>query len=760
MIGPSRGAGSDTFRPDIEGLRGVAVLLVVLFHGALIGVVPGGYVGVDVFFVISGFLITGLLVRERERTGTVSLSAFYARRVRRLLPAGLTVLVVTLAASFVILAPLDRASVALDAGAAALSIGNFRFASAEGDYFTSLAAPSPFLHYWSLAVEEQFYLAWPAVVLIATRVRRPRLGAGIALAIILVGSLLLCLAASGAVVTWAFYSLPTRAWQLSLGGLLAIGGAHLARLPRPVSVTVGWAGLAAILVASTSFDTSLAYPGAWAVVPTAGAAAIIATGLEPLGPRRLLQTSPLRLVGRISYSLYLWHWPILVLPAIALESEPPLAVRIALVASAFAIAWLSWRFVEEPFRAGFPTLARRPMRTVVAGAAAILAVVLAAGGLTMAAERVPQLMPELVADGEPTDPTAPAAPAEAPAASPTAMLTPSPVPSGVPSAEPDGTTDPTAPPASPSPEPSPVTYVRLPADIRPPLGQARTDEERLRGDGCLAFERVRVPPDCVYGDPEGSVTVALVGDSHAAQWFPALEAIAEARHWRLVTFVKVACPFIDMPVRNLALKREYPECAEFRDRTIERVAEMRPDLTLVSMSRFAIHPVRPEDRSSARQGEAVARAIDRLPATVALVVDTPDAGRDVPSCLSRHTSDTRRCAIPRATAFAGELGAIERLAAERTGAALIDLTDRICRGDPCPVAVDGMIVFRDHRHLTATFAGSLAPDLAAALDPLLTPPPAPSPQEGPSRPARAALEPTAIQRVGELAVALPEVRHR
>jgi hypothetical protein len=269
--------------------------------------------------------------------------------------------------------------------------------------------------------------------------------------------------------------------------------------------------------------------------------------------------------------------------------------------------------------------------------------------------------------------------------------------------------------------------VRLPDDSRPALDRARADEERLRGDGCLAFERARTPPECVYGDREGDVTIALVGDSHAAQWFPALESIAEARHWRLLTFVKVACPFIDMKVRNVALKREYPECAEFRERTIERLAGIEPDLTLVSMSRFAIHPVAEDDRSVERQGEAVARAVARLPGPIALIVDTPDAGRDVPSCLSRHVGDTRRCAVPLGTAFAGRLGDLERLAAARTGSGIIDLTAHVCRGDPCPVAVDGMIVFRDHRHLTATFAASLAPVLEPELRRLVEPTPGPAP---------------------------------
>ena len=181
-MGAPASQGGHEFRPDIEGLRGVAVLLVVLFHANLVGV-PGGFVGVDVFFVISGFLITGLLLRERERTGRIGFRAFYARRVRRLLPAGMVALAATLAAASVALSPLDRPQAMVDGAAAALSVGNIRFALAEGDYFASVASPSPFLHFWSLSVEEQFYLVWPAVLFLAARSSRPRLGAAIVLTV-------------------------------------------------------------------------------------------------------------------------------------------------------------------------------------------------------------------------------------------------------------------------------------------------------------------------------------------------------------------------------------------------------------------------------------------------------------------------------------------------------------------------------------------------------------------------------------------------
>jgi hypothetical protein len=295
-----------------------------------------------------------------------------------------------------------------------------------------------------------------------------------------------------------------------------------------------------------------------------------------------------------------------------------------------------------------------------------------------------------------------------------------PAPTGTPAATPSdlSTPRPSATPRSSGRLTFPVpqaTHGRLPDDVRPALGSARDDEEQLRGDGCLAFERVVVPPDCVYGFRDATFTIALVGDSHAAHWFPALERVAKHERWRIVTFVKVACPFIDMRVGNVALKREYRECADFNEATIDRLGRLRPDLTIVSMSRIAIHPVVSADDTVAAKGAAIGRMVARIPGRTALLVDTPYAGIDVPGCLSAHPSDVDACAIAHRTAFLDHLGAIERVAATASGAAVIDLTARICVEDPCPVVVDGMIVFRDIGHLTATYSRSLAPALDAEI---------------------------------------------
>jgi peptidoglycan/LPS O-acetylase OafA/YrhL len=711
----------DGFRPDIEGLRGVAVLIVVLFHASLAGVI-GGFVGVDVFFVISGFLITGLLLREHERTGRIAFLAFYARRARRLLPAAVVVLVATLVAALNLAAPLDRPAVGLDGAAAALSIGNIRFALASGDYFANIAGPSPFLHFWSLAVEEQFYLIWPALILLAARGLHARRRLVVALIAVVGASFAANVLLTDLAANWAFYSLPTRAWELGLGGLAAlVAGSRLGtRLPGPLTTVGAWLGLAAIGAAMLTFDPSLAYPGLAALVPALGTAALLAGGIRRFGPSALLAAAPLRFVGRISYSLYLVHWPILVLAPLAAGGPVDEIGRVGLVGLSTVVAVALWAMIETPFRRPLPRIVAPPARTISVGLAALLAVVVVAAGPSMgwgaaqasSAATAPSDASD-AGDGDDTawaDEAASIAPSEGAGEKPNAS---------------DATTSVDAPGSSnepiasdaPRPDlPADVAVTgALPADVRPALASARADEERLRGDGCLAFERVTVPPDCVYGVTTSRFTVALVGDSHAAQWFPALDRLARHEGWRIVTFVKVACPFIDMGVTNTALKREYRECAAFNEATLDRLHALKPGLTIVSMSRIAIHPLSPADDTVAAKGAAVGRMLARIPGRVAILVDTPYGGRDIPACLSEHPTRVESCAIPHAVAFTDHLGGLETVAAKAAGAARIDLTKHICIGDPCPVVVNDRIVYRDLGHLTATFARSLAPALDLAI---------------------------------------------
>ena len=276
--------------------------------------------------------------------------------------------------AFVALPPLDRPGAMTDGGAAVLCVSNIRSAMAAGDYFAAIGTPSPFLHFWSLSLEEQFYLVWPVLLLIAARCRRARLAAGITLLALLVVSLAASVVLTDVAPTWGFYSLPSRSWQFAAGGLLAVASPFLRRLPTRLVGVAGWSGVAGLAVAAVAIDGSTPYPGLLAVLPTGAAALLIVSGDRRWGPGILLRLTPLRFLGRISYSLYLWHWPILVLPiAAGIVLEP--TGTVGLLALAIGVAWLSWAIVEEPFRK-----ARVPRRTMTRlslqlGTAAIVGVV-------------------------------------------------------------------------------------------------------------------------------------------------------------------------------------------------------------------------------------------------------------------------------------------------------------------------------------------------------------------------------------------------
>ncbi|MFI5262464.1 MAG: SGNH hydrolase domain-containing protein, partial [Candidatus Limnocylindrales bacterium] len=264
----------------------------------------------------------------------------------------------------------------------------------------------------------------------------------------------------------------------------------------------------------------------------------------------------------------------------------------------------------------------------------------------------------------------------------------------------------------------------LPAGVTPAPAAARADntENELRTDGCMALDAQTVPSRCVYGDPHGTFTVALVGDSHAADWFPPLEAIAGARGWRLVTYLKVRCPFVDMRVDSVNGGAEYTACEAWDRAVVADLGATKPDLTLISMSRQALLPTLPAERTISAEAAAESRLVARLPGRVGLVVDTPYDGVDIPLCLLAHRTDIRACDIPYAVATSDALGLREAAVAATTGAGLLDLGSDVCPGDPCLPLAGKVLIFRDISHLTATFSRTLTDRLAALIDVVLTAP--------------------------------------
>ena len=347
--------GDRLFRPDVQGLRAVAILLVVLFHAGIPGI-SGGFVGVDVFFVISGFVITGLLLREHEASRRTSLLNFYGRRARRIIPAASLVIIVTVLAAYHYLGSLTGHETAVDGQWAALFLANFHFAASETNYLASQRPPSALQNYWSLAVEEQFYIVYPTIFVIVARFARGislRARLAILLLAVMTASYTFSIVFTSANASSAFYSPLTRAWELALGGLVAVAGNSLRRLPQSLSSLISWLGLGAIVVTSTTLTSASVYPGALVAIPVLGSALVIAGGATqpPWGVECILRQRPFQLLGLISYSLYLWHWPVLVIATQHRGATSlPVWDNVLLLLLATVLAIGSYRFLENPVR--------------------------------------------------------------------------------------------------------------------------------------------------------------------------------------------------------------------------------------------------------------------------------------------------------------------------------------------------------------------------------------------------------------------------
>ncbi|WP_062387898.1 acyltransferase family protein [Demequina iriomotensis] len=678
-----RGDDAGGKRADIQALRALAVALVLLFH-LWPTRVPGGFVGVDVFFVVSGFLITGVLMRELSRDGRISLARFWARRARRLLPASLLVLAVTLLLTVTFLPQTQWAVTAPQVMASALYVENWFLARQAVDYWATEGGASPVQHYWSLSVEEQFYIVVPVLIVIIAAVMRRRPSGGVRALIIVVTALSFALTVLyPARASAAFYFVtPTRAWEFGVGALLAFAPASQGW--RRTRGLVAWAAVAGIVGVAFMLDGDTVFPGWATLLPVLGAGAVIAAradgGWSPMivGRARLVQGA-----GDISYSIYLWHWPLIVVAPWVLNRQLQWFDRVGIVMATVMVAVACYRYVEQPVRTqGF--LIRRPSSVSLVVALASSSVVVAAGGAvvvgvenTKARDRAVEASIATVV-GDAHGCYGAAAIANGPDCADPVL---------------DGVVAPSA-----------LTAVDMAAKV------------------CWGENESGLVP-CEWGTDaaHATETVALVGDSHASHWRPALVAVAEQRGWRILELTRASCPF------NLA-SRSGPGIAaatcDAWNREVSRFLGAEPGLSRVFTAGFSQQEYL-ADGAAASYTAGVDGYVDAwagLPSTVHVVAlrDVPRPLHDVVDCVDALPDvatmlESNSCSLPEDVALLED--PIVMAVVEAPGrATLLDLTEYFCQEGMCDPVIGHAMVYRDAHHITTGYARSLAPYLAAGLE--------------------------------------------
>jgi peptidoglycan/LPS O-acetylase OafA/YrhL len=641
------------FRADIEGFRGIAVLLVVAFHADMPGL-SGGFIGVDVFFVLSGFLITNLIVREIASNGRLDLVRFYGRRARRLMPALGVVVVATLIAGAFVYPAMDRAVFSQAAKATSLYASNLWFMGRGLDYFAEDQSSNVFLHTWSLAVEEQFYIFWPALIALTFGKSKSRRWLAAMLLSVSVLSLIGCVLLTPRRNMWAFFGSPARAWEFGFGGVLCIlpdfGEKH-----RTLRRAIGWGGLAALVGAGLVLTRGTRFPGFAALLPVLGTVAVLIAN-DAGGPlKTFLANKPLLWIGRRSYSWYLWHWPVLLMIGALLPDATWIAKAAGVIAS-LALADLTFRLVENPVRFN-PYLMSRPLLSV------LLAVFVPAIGFATA------------------------------------------------------------------------TWAGWDASrtlSRPDQRQfeaAMADKSAIYQLGCVGVWGESKVRRCVFGEPDTSRTVVLMGDSHAAQWFPAVERLAREQHWRLVTFLRVSCPVARVDAYIPRLHRTERECSEWREKALADIVAMSPAAVILSNSEgYVRQPHRPGGVVSAEEWARGLRStlsyLNENRVRVALIADIPVFPRSVPQCMSRATESGRvaveACSSPAERAIQLATRKVEaEIMAGTTHNLFADVNDLFCDGSTCKPVYHGQVAYFDTNHLTATVARELAGRLGEKIVPFV-----------------------------------------
>jgi len=680
--GPRRSAGAHVKasdqRPDIQGLRAVAVGSVLLYH-LWPNRLTGGFVGVDVFFVISGFLIGSHLLRELESSGRIRLGRFWARRAKRLLPASLLVLLVVAAVSMVVVPLSQRRGVLDQVVGSAFYVQNWVLASKSVDYLAQGDAPSPIQHYWTLSTEEQFYILLPLLLaLVAVAIRRTGVPARVfvlpVLLLVTAVSLAYSVHLTSAEPGVAYFSTGTRAWEFLSGALLACVAAPVNRVVRTI---LGWSGAAAILVTVVVYDGGTVFPGYSAALPVVGTLAVLAavnTGPIALASR----LRPVTWIGDISYAVYLWHWPLIILLPYVTERELTTVEKLAIGVVTLVLAWVSTTFVEDPVRFSPRLLGGgRPVKVVGAWmlACTVLVAGLAVGGGQLAeAQRrsLEQQAEELVVGGDYSCLGAGAV---------------------------DGDT-----------EGCPDLN-----DILVPDPSSAADDD-YNQPPCWAPYGETEPAICTLGPPddaEPTLRVLAIGDSHNNVYLPTYQQMARELDWEIDVTGRAGCSWSLRPQADLnGARRE--ECTTWKQNIADHLASVEPYDVILTTSLQIGSLVDPGPGETAEEAtvDSVRQAwesqIERGSVVVALQ-DNPLARPDIVQCVEREgVRGADECALPLERAFAG-YDALSAAVEQTPGSALVTIRDFLCDDVDCSPVVGNVVVYRDVSHMTQTFVRTLSP---------------------------------------------------
>lgn len=646
----------------------MALILVLLTHSEMPWL-PGGIVGLDVFFVLSGFLITGLILGDYHKRGTVSLSNFYGRRAKRLLPMATTVLIFIAVVSLILFPTVMQIDTGKDVIAATLYYVNWHFIAADIDYFAfTEGMVSPIQHYWSLSVEEQFYVLWPAILLIcaklATRVARRPIGLMLTLTVVVAAaSLAYSIIYSPIDPEAAYFSTFTRIWEILFGAILALVLPRSMRMPRGLAELLVSGGVLAVFACAFIYNQIDPYPGWRALVPVLGTVALIVGGTATsrgLGIR-ILALPVFQYLGKISYAWYLWHWPFVIF-AISLWGHMTPAYLLLVSAAAWIPAQITHLLIEEPLRHS-KTLNLHPGRALAIGG--VFMVTTVGIGFAVKADRIGlDEAPEQVVAG--------------------AMA------------------------------PETGTFQQKVNSIRPIPERAREDRGTAHAEGCLITGPKTESGDCRFANTEDPVKrVVLYGDSHGLQYAPAVTHLADERGWQLTVLTRGNCLVADTEFDDY--------CDRWRANALDRIDAEKPDLTIVSSSTLNRFRLKDGDRLMSRTEsqpylvEAMAETLQRIKEASKDVVLIRDQARApfLPfECVADHSQDLAQCVFD---SNRRRDWAFDYDAAKQADVQVIDPDPKLCPNGKCPSVIGNALVYRDTYHLSATFSKTLASWLAARL---------------------------------------------